>query len=160
MEKCVRISRIIITILVFIVLNSWFLYENDPQWNLSIILSGAVFLLSYPSSKICKFIINKGDRITNKLFKVLYYAFALPIIFFLVLVAVLLLCNFIVRIFYSSIDLGTAVLIACAGIGLITCILVPYFQTLIILILRLYKSKSKFSGKKTEFDFIIGKGYR
>ena len=62
-----RLSRIIITILVFIVLNIWFLYENDPQWFFSIIISGIVFLISFPSTKLCNFLIK------NKILNVLFY---------------------------------------------------------------------------------------
>lgn len=136
MNKYVQISRVIITLIVFIVLNTWFIFENDSHWMLAIIISMVVFIFNFPSSKVCKFIINKGDKITNKLFKVLYYAFALPIIFFLVLIAVAWLGILGLFLIESSLDLGIAMLIAFTGIGLFTCILVPYFQTLIMLILR------------------------
>lgn len=143
MEKYIRISRIIITLMVFIVLNAWFLFENDPHWIIALIISSIVFFINFPSSKICKFIINKGDKITNKILKALYYVFALPIIFLLLLLIVGLLCACVVAILehINSLNLGTAILIAFTGIGLFTCILVPYFQTLIILILRCFKKK-------------------
>jgi len=138
MEKYIKISRIIITLLVFIVLNSWFLYDNDPQWILSIIISGVVFLFNAPSSKICEFLINKGDKIENKVLKVLYYILALPIAFLLLLFIVALICTLFVALFERAglLNLGWAVLIAFTGIGIFTYILVPYFQILIILILR------------------------
>jgi len=138
MKKCVQISRIIITLMVFIILNIWFIIENDPQWLVSIIISTIVFFISYPSSKICKFLINKGDKIERKILKVLYYAFILPIIFFLLICTVALLCALVVEFFVPEnlLNLGTAVLIAFTGIGIFTCVLVPYFQTLIILIIR------------------------
>ena len=138
MEKHIKISRIIITLIAFILLNIWFLYENDPQWIISTIISIIVFFISSPSSKICKFIINEGDKIENKILKILFFAFALPIIFFLLLCMVALLCAFIVEFFVpaNSLNLGLAVLIAFTGIGIFTCVLVPYFQTLIILTLR------------------------
>ena len=140
LSKYIKLSRVIITFLVFIVLNVWFLYENDPQWILSIIITTIVFLINYPSSKICKFLINKGDKIESKILKLLYYIFALPIAF--------LICLFIVGLFYTlvvmllnytdSLNLGLAVLLAYTGIGIFTCVLVPYFQTLIILTLRCF----------------------
>lgn len=138
LEKYRKISRIIITLLVFIVLNSWFLYDNDPQWILSIIISGVVFFINSPSSKICIFLINKGDKIERKILKVLYYILALPIAFLVLLFIVGLFCALIVALleWTGSLDLGLAVLIAFTGIGVFTCVLVPYFQTLIILILR------------------------
>ena len=36
----------------------------------------------------------------------------------------------------DTLTLGLGVLIVFAGIGIFTCILVPYFQTLIILLLK------------------------
>lgn len=144
MNKYIRTSRIIITLLVFIVLNSWFLYENDPQWIFSIIVSGVVFFINYPSSKICKFLINKGDEIESKILKVFYYIFALPFAFLVLLFIVGLIGTLATVLFEltGSLNLGLAVLIAFIGIGIFTCILVPYFQTLIILFLRCYKKKN------------------
>lgn len=144
LEKYIKFSRIIITLLVFIVLNSWFLYENDPQWILSIIISGVVFFITSPSSKICKLLINKGDKIESKILKVLYYILVLPITFLVLLFMVGLFYTLIVALFEltDSLDLGGAVLIAFTGIGIFTCALVPYFQTLIILVLRYFGKNS------------------
>ena len=68
-RKCIKLSRIFVALTVFIILNAWFLLENDPQWIFSIIISAIVFFLSLPSSTVCKFLINKGDKINNKLIK-------------------------------------------------------------------------------------------
>lgn len=138
MEKYIKISRIITAILVFVLLNIWFIFENDPQWMLAVIISVIVYFISYPSSIIVKFIINNGDRIKSKLLEILYYGIALPIIFFLLLCVVALLCAFVVgfSVPAESLNLGLAVLIAFTGIGIFTCVLVPYFQTLVILLLR------------------------
>lgn len=151
MEKYIRISRIIITILVFIVLNIWFIFENDPHLILALIISMTVFIINSLNSKICRLLIYKGDRITSKLLKVLYYSFVLPIIFLLFLIVFGLLGTFIVGIFefMDLLNLGLAVLIAFTGIGIFTCVLVPYFQTLIILILRCFlKSEGDYDKEK------------
>ncbi len=144
LDKYIKLSRIIITFLVFIVLNICFLYENDPQWIISIIISSIVLIISSPSSKICKFLINIGDKIDRIILKILYYFLLLPIIFIILLFIVGLICSLIVMLFeyMGSISLGFALLIAFTGVGIFTCVLVPYFQTLIILILRyIYKVK-------------------
>lgn len=146
-KKYIQISRIIMTIMVFIVLNIWFLFENDPQWILALIISVLVFITNYPSSRICLFVIKKGDKITKKILKVFYYLFILPIIFLLILIITGLLCALIVSFFEDSLTLGMGVLIACAGVGLFTCILIPYFQTLIILIFRSKKLNFKNTNK-------------
>lgn len=138
MNKCIRQSRLIILVLIFIVLNSWFIYENDPQWIVTSIISLICFLISFPSSKLSKLMIKKGDKIKNKIYNFLYYAFLLPIIFLLVLLATIIILSLIFEyvIPVEALSLGAALIIAFSGIGLFTCILVPYFQTLIILILR------------------------
>lgn len=135
-EKNIQISRIIITLMVFIVLNSWFIFENDPHWMLATIMSIIVFFFSFLSSKICKFLINKGDKIKNKLLKGLYYAFALPIVFLLLLLIIVL---FLLIIFEDmELSFGAGLLLVFTGIEIFICVLVPYFQTLIILILRYF----------------------
>ena len=138
MNKCIKQSRLIILVLIFIVLNSWFIYENDPQWIVTSIISLICFLISFPSSKLSKLMIKKGDKIKNKIYNFLYYAFLLPIIFLLVLLATIIILSLIFEyvIPVEALSLGVALIIAFSGIGLFTCILVPYFQTLIILILR------------------------
>ncbi len=145
LNKYIKLSRVIVTILVFIVLNIWFLSENDPHWILSLIISSIVFIISFPCSKICKLLITKGDKIPSKISMIIYYLLILPIIFFLILIVVGLFCALIVSLLQHTIsmNLGTAVLIACTGIGIFTCCLVPYFQTLIILILRLILKSHK-----------------
>lgn len=142
MERCIKLSRIFVSLTVFIILNAWFLFENDPQWIFSIIISTVVFFLSFPSSKVCKFLINKGDKIKNKILRILFYTLLLPIIFIIFIFIVMLLCALFVELFFStdSISLGTAVLIAFTGIGILTCVLVPYYQTIIILIFRYFFS--------------------
>lgn len=142
MEKCIKLSRTFVTLTVFIILNAWFLFENDPQWIFSIIVSAVVFFISIPTSKVCKFLINKGDKIKNKILRILFYALVLPIIFIILIFIVMLLCALVVEVFFptDSISLGTAVLIAFTGVGIFTCVLVPYYQTIIILIIRYFLS--------------------
>lgn len=140
MKKCIKLSRIFVSLTVFIILNVWFLFENDPQWIFSIIVSAVVFFFSFPSSKVCKFLIKNGDKINNKILKILFYSLLLPIIFIIFILIVMLLYALVVELFFStdSISLGMAVLIAFTGIGVLTCTLVPYYQTIIILILRYF----------------------
>lgn len=142
MEKCIKLSRTFVTLTVFIILNAWFLFENDPQWIFSIIVSAVVFFISIPTSKACKFLINKGDKIKNKILRILFYALVLPIIFIILIFIVMLLCALVVELFFptDSISLGTAVLIAFTGVGILSCVLVPYYQTIIILIFRYFLS--------------------
>lgn len=143
MKKCRKLSRIFVALTVFIILNAWFLFENDPQLIFSIIVSAGAFFFSFPSSKVCQLLINKGDKIKNKILRILFYSLVLPIIFIIFIFIVMLLCAVVVELFFStdSISLGTAVLMAFTGVGILTCTLVPYYQTIIILILRYFLSK-------------------
>lgn len=145
MKKCIKLSRIFVSLTVFIILNAWFIFENDPQWVFSIIVSAVVFFLSFPSSIVCKLLINKGDKIKNKILRILFYTLVLPIIFIIFIFIVMLLCALIVELFLptDSNSFGTSVLIAFTGIGILTCVLVPYYQTIIILILRYFLNLKK-----------------
>lgn len=144
MKKCIKLSRIFITLMVFIFLNAYFLYENDPQWVFTIIVSFVVFFLCLPTSKVSIFLINKGDKIKNKLLKLLFYILLLPIIFIIILLGILIF-NFFLSM--DSLSLRNAVLMMFAGVGILICILVPYFQTLIILFLRYFFKKNNKTTK-------------
>lgn len=143
MKKCIKLSRVFVSLTVFIILNAWFLFENDPQWIFSIIVSAIVFFISFPSSNICNFLITKGDKIKKKILRIGFYGIILPIISIIFVFIVMLFCALIVEFFFSSnsISLGTAVLIAFTGVGILTCVMVPYYQTIIILMLRYFLSK-------------------
>lgn len=145
MNKCIKLSRVIIALLVFTLSSAWFLFENDPQWVFSIIVSLVVYFVSSPASKTCKFIIKKGDKIKNKTLRVLFYLLLLPIVFVVLLFLVLLIYVLVGKIFFSSdsIQLSTAVFAAFIGIGILICIMVPYFQTIIILLLRYFLGSKK-----------------
>lgn len=149
MKKCIKLSRLLLSLTVFIILNAWFIFENDPQWIFSTIISVIIFFFSFPSSKISEFIINNGDKIKNKILRILFYLLILPITFIIFIFIVMLLCALVVELFFptNSISIGTAILIAFIGIGILTCVIVPYYQTIIILILRYFirlkKSKDK-----------------
>lgn len=143
MKKCIKLSRVFVSLTVFIILNAWFLFENDPQWIFSIIVSAVGFFISFPSSNICNFLITKGDKIKKKILRIGFYGIILPIISIIFVFIVMLFCALIVEFFFSSnsISLGTAVLIAFTGVGILTCVMVPYYQTIIILMLRYFLSK-------------------
>ena len=61
----------------------------------------------------------------------------------------MLLCALVVELFFptDSISLRTAVLIAFTGVGILTCTLVPYYQTIIILVIRYFLSLKNNNNK-------------
>ena len=140
LDKYLKMSRIIVIILVFIVLNVCFLYENDPHWILSIITSIIVFFISCSCSKICKFLINKGNKIKSSIIKLSYYVIALPIIFLFFLFMGGLFYTLVVAFldYKNLLNLDLAFWLLFVGIIILVCFLVLYVQTLIILILRYF----------------------
>lgn len=133
-KKIYKISRIILALLTFIIFNIILFYEDD-----SLVFSALFALIAYgvsfPSSIITKKIINIGNKIENKILSILYYIIILPII---VIVLVILTYVIITSIFDNSASLSLSK--ALFGLFLITvgaiCIIVPFAQSLVILILR------------------------
>lgn len=141
MEKIYKISRIILAIIAFIVFNIMFINE-DVSWKiLTIVFALIAFGISFPSSIVSKKIMNSGDKIKNKLAKILFYLVALPIIIF----GFFLLIYIFVTSIVDTIPTTTGEFSAELGQGLLALffvvigtigIVVPYIQTLIILILK------------------------
>ncbi len=89
--KYIKISRVIVTLLVFILLNIWFILDRDPHVLLATLVSLVVFLSNSLSIKVCKVLIDKGEKIENKIIRILYYIFALPILALVILFVVALI---------------------------------------------------------------------
>ena len=140
MKKSYKLSRIILAILAFLIFNIMFINE-DISWKfLSFIFSLITFIMSFPSSIISKKIINLGNNIKNNMIKILFYIIVLPIIIFILSILIYLFNILIFDIFPISNDfateLGQGLLILFLITVEIICIIVPYIQTLIVLILK------------------------
>ena len=140
MKKSYKLSRIILAILAFLIFNIMFINE-DISWKfLSFIFSLITFIMSFPSSIISKKIINLGNNIKNNMIKILFYIIILPIIIFILSILIYLFNILIFDIFPISNDfateLGQGLLILFLITVEIICIIVPYIQTLIVLILK------------------------
>lgn len=139
-KKIYMISRIIIAIVTFIIFNIMFTNE-DESWNfLPPIFSLIAFVISFPSSIVSKKLINIGGRIQNKLLKFLYYSIALPVISFLVFWIMYVIMNFISDSIPTPNDFASALGQALKFLFFLTvgtiCIIVPYIQTLIVLLIK------------------------
>lgn len=140
MKKSYKLSHIILAILAFLIFNIMFINE-DISWKfLSFIFSLITFIMSFPSSIISKKIINLGNNIKNNMIKTLFYIIILPIIIFILSILIYLFNILIFDIFPTSNDfateLGQGLLILFLITVEIICIIVPYIQTLIVLILK------------------------
>ena len=147
MKKINMISRIILSIIVF-VLFSIFIMNEDSSWIIiPIIFSLITFGLSFPSTIFAQKIIKLGNKINNKLLKVLYY-----IVLFIILLVLCLVIYFIIiniydkhiihpNEFMDALDIGLLLLfiIYC----LILAVVLPYFQAIIINILKKYATIKK-----------------
>ncbi len=133
-KRIYKISRIILAIFTFIIFSIILFYEADSLF-FSSLFALITYGVSFPSSFIAKKIIDIGNKIENKIFKLLYYSIVLPII-----VIVLIILTYTIIIFisdnYASLSLSQALF----GLFLIIvgaiCIIVPFAQSLIVLILR------------------------
>ena len=147
MKKINMISRIILSIIVFI-LFSIFIMNEDSSWIIiPIIFSVITFGLSFPSTIFAQKIIKIGDKINNKLLKVLYYILLLIILLVLCLLIYFIIINIYDKHiihpneFMDALDIGLLLLfiIYC----LIIAVVLPYFQAIIINILKKYATIKK-----------------
>ncbi len=140
MKKSYKLSHIILAILAFLIFNIMFINE-DISWKfISFIFSLITFIMSFPSSIISKKIINLGNNIKNNMIKTLFYIIVLPIIIFILSILIYLFNMLVLDIIPTSNDfateLGQGLLILFLITVEIICIIVPYIQTLIVLILK------------------------
>ena len=147
MKKIKMILKIILSIIVFI-LFSIFIMNEDSSWIIiPIIFSVITFGLSFPSTIFAQKIIKIGDKINNKLLNVLYYILLLIILLVLCLVIYFIIINIYDKHiihpneFMDALDIGLLLLfiIYC----LIIAVVLPFFQAIIINILKKYATFKK-----------------
>lgn len=145
MKKIYKISRIIVTIITFIIFNIMFINDMDMEWIiLSLIFTLVAFGASFPGSVISKKIIDKGNSIQNYTLKVLFYMIGLPIIIFLLFLVILFVVGVFIA-FLTPINEYVSLENGVLGIFIVTigtiCVIVPYVQSLIVLILKKFIKK-------------------
>lgn len=149
MEGYYNKSRIIMLILAVVVSLIMFINED-----ISFKLYGTFFIaivtlvVSYMVTPISKKMIERGDKLEKKLWRILYYVLVLPI-----LLVMLFLVAFVVITFLFNNKLqNTQDFGALLGVGIIMIFLfiasgivlmVPYIQSLIVLFLRNREKKNK-----------------
>ena len=145
MEKFYNMSRIILTVITVIVFKIMFINEHE-SWNIIPYIFGAiVFGLSFPSSVISKKLIDVANKIENKLLKVLYYILGLPLICVIIFAGI---CFIIISVYNNaptSNEMGAALSQALVFLFFVTVafvgIILPYVQTVIVLILKCFMKK-------------------
>lgn len=137
MEKYYKISRQIICVLA--VLISLIMCMNE---DISVKIAATIFIFvvalgaSFLTTPISKKMVKTGDGITNKYLRVLFYAAVLPLT---LLVAYILMWVDIFIYEQSAQTINMAVLTIFLYIATTIVVIIPYVQTLIVLILRRLK---------------------
>ena len=139
LDKYIKLSRIAMAFLMFIVIDIEILFvSHDISQLLSaIISSGFIALIMYAitsqSSKICKFIINKWDKMNNNTLSPIFYILAFPIgcILFISLpiIAIALIVG-LMPIFARLVKMGISDVLAFVAIS--------FIQITIIMIIRYF----------------------
>ena len=140
MKKINMISRFILTVIT-IVIFSIMLINEDSSWNIvPVIFSLIVFGLSFPSTIFAEKIINIGNKISNKLLKILFYIF-LPIVLLAICLLIYVFVLFLDEKFVTTPNemgaaLGQALLLLFIAAVLSIVVVLPYIQAIIIIILK------------------------
>ena len=141
LDKDYKISRIILTIITFLITIILGINKLDNVIVVSIIIALFTYSVSYSSTMISKKLVGIGDKIENNLKRVIYYFVILPII-------IAIVCGIIYTInkvfpisnqFETSIVQGILFFISIEL--LLICIIFPYIQTLIVLVIRNFIKK-------------------
>lgn len=140
MDKSYRISRVILAVMAFLIL-CIMLINEDQSWSIVPVLFALItFAISFPSTLISILFIKLGDKLGNKPLKILYYFIALPIVVLLLIFGIYALAMFIDDRLPSPEDFGAALsqalmVVFFMAVGIV-CVVIPYIQTLIVLILK------------------------
>lgn len=147
LKKSYRISRIIIPVITFIIFCVMFRREDSSWRILPFIFALIAFVVSFPSSIISKHLINFGDKSGNIIIKILYYAFVLPVLILFLIIGIYGIISLIAFSTPTSSELSEALGQVLTGLFFAAiadiCLIVPYIQTLIVLILRKNIKESK-----------------
>lgn len=140
MKKSYKISRVIIAVITFIIFSIISINE-DESWNIMpLIFAGIAWGLSFPSTLISRKLIKIGNKLKSIALKILYYVIVLPVIAFLIFYGMYGIGLFAFEINPTPNEMGAAlgqalIILFCITVGTI-CIVLPYIQTLIVLILK------------------------
>ena len=145
LDKCYKISRIILAIVTFIVFKIMFVNE-DESWNeVAIVFSMIVFVFSFFSKKNSLKIMSKGNKLEGSK-KFFYYFVDLPSIMFGIFIAIYIIVLIVFLIIIPSPnELSAALGQAVIGLFIVMLgtiwIILPYIQTLIVLVIRKFIKK-------------------
>lgn len=140
MKKIYMISRVVLTLLTFIVFYIMFINEDSSWVILPFIFSLVVFLVSFPSTFISKIFIKMGDRFDKRILQILYYVIILPALIIFLFSGICCIIGFLYERYPSpdsfSTILGQGLVFLFLVVLCFVCIIIPYIQTLLVLFLK------------------------
>ena len=140
MAKEYKIANILLVILSFIVFNILFINE-DASWKVLIFFFAIVTaFISYPGSFVSMLILKRGDTIKSDLVRSIYYIVILPIIVAILSVIMYFIISSIFSVILGNSLSGSLVTLVLIIIG-IMCVIIPYAQTIIILIIKYFMNE-------------------
>ena len=139
-KKIYMISRVVLTLLTFIIFNIMIINEDSSWLILPFIFSLVVFFVSFPSAFISKVLIKIGDRFDKRILKTLYYVIILPALIIFLFSLICCIIGFLYERYpspdgFASI-LGQGLVFLFLVVVCFVCIIIPYIQTLLVLFLR------------------------
>ena len=129
-NKIYSISRVILTVLVFIFFRILFIAEDESWMVLPFVYAIIAYVFSFGSSAISKKMIKFGYKFNGRK-KVIYYSAILPITTFLIIVMTIA----VYVILGEFLSFAGLVILCFSFFGVISCIICPYIQTLIVILL-------------------------
>lgn len=144
MKKINMISRILLGVLAYVIFSIMFINE-DKSWHfVTVLYSLIVFGLSFPSTIFAYKIIDKGNKIDNKISRIVYYI-SIPIVLFGICIALYIGILAFDDAFMSASpsndlasSLGQALMILFIIGVMVIVVILPYIQALLINFLKLF----------------------
>lgn len=134
MKKEYRLSRVILVVLALIAVLIVFQNDNGETKQVAgFLFCSAALLASFLGTRISRKMIQTGDRIPNILLRILYY---IGLLVGSLAIAALVGGGFIIILGDKAQNMGQALWILLLSFALFVFLIVPYLQTIIVLLLR------------------------
>lgn len=139
MKNSYTISRIVISVLAGVI--SVIALHNEHitlMLGATVLITVVALVMSFLATPVSKQMIAMGDRIMNKYLRAFYYFMLLPFILVVVYLLWILIYNFLHHMESAEMGeaLGQALIALFLGVVVFIMFIVPYVQSLIVLLLR------------------------
>lgn len=146
MKNSYTISRIVISVLAGVI--SLIVFHNEHitlMLGATVLITAVALVMSFLATPVSKQMTGIGDRIMNKYLRIFYYFMLLPFILVVVYLLWLLIYYFFDHMERSTEmgeALGKALIAVFLGVVVLIMFIVPYVQSLIVLLLRVKRKDS------------------